>query len=93
MISNEVTKIFDALLSVPGMKDNVKVDMRIPRKTVFFLAQVIQRGLNVREDEKQQGILAAVSPEDIQVLQEFAKSSLEKAGLTELNQKLIKLVK
>lgn len=89
MVSNEMTRVFDALLSVPGMKDNVKVDMRIPRKTVFFLVQVIENGL--KGNEKEQGILSALTPEDIQVLQEFAKNSLEKAGLTELNQKLIKL--
>lgn len=92
MVSNEMTRVFDALLSVPGMKDSVKVDMRIPRKTVFFLAQVIHLGLNTSGNEKEQGVLAALSPEDIQVMKEFAKNALEKAGLTELNQKLIKLV-
>lgn len=83
MNEKELAKVYDTLLSVPGMNDNVKVDLRLPRRLVLQLAQVIEQGLE------------AISPkaEERQELQQVAKDCLEKAGLTELNRKLQTLQK
>lgn len=82
MNANEQARVYDTLLSVPGMNETVKIDLRISRKLVLLLSQVIERGLDVNIDG---GIPLQKSQEDLKAL---SADCLEKAGLTELSIKL-----
>jgi hypothetical protein len=88
MTTNEVAQVLETILSSPGMNDTVKIDMRISRKNVLLLYQVIERGIMGKESTGLPGIL---SDEVLNELKSFAEECLEKAGLVELNSKLLQL--
>lgn len=83
MNEKELAKVYETLLSVPGMNDNVKLDLRLPRKTVLMLAQVIEKGLEAKP----------LKTDEQEELRQVATDCLEKAGLTELSNRLQTLQK
>lgn len=58
MTTNKVSKVYDIVLSIPGMNENVKLDLKINRKRVLLLTLVIERGLK-EEKKEASGLLAA----------------------------------
>lgn len=88
LTTNDVAKVYDTILSIPGMNETVKIDMKISRKNVLLLNSVIKRGLNAKDDDKSANLLASVPQETLQELHTFAGDCLTKAGLTELSEKL-----
>ncbi len=89
LAKNDVVRIYETVLSIPGMNEEVKVPLKISRKNLLLLSKVIERGLNGREaDDKSVGVLDIVSRETLQELSEIAGQLLNKAGLTEMNEKL-----
>jgi hypothetical protein len=85
----EIAKIYETLLSIPGMNEKIKIDLRIPRKNVLFLSKIIERGLSTSDmNDKSLGVLETVSSETLQELVLISGEILEKAGLTEMNEKL-----
>ena len=85
----EIAKIYETLLSIPGMNEKIKIDLRIPRKNVLFLSKIIERGLSSKDnDDKITGVLEIVSSETLQELILISGETLEKAGLTDMNEKL-----
>jgi hypothetical protein len=87
MTTNDVAMVFDTLLSVPGMNDVVKIDLKVSRKNILLLNQVIQRGLSGKEEEKL-NLLGGISKESLQELKDLSQECLLKAGLEEFNEKL-----
>jgi hypothetical protein len=88
LTTNDVAKVFDTILSTPGMNEMVKIDLKISRKNVLLLNQVIERGLSGKEDDKLLSLLGNVSQESVQELKMLADECLQKAGLVELTEKL-----
>lgn len=87
-MNNSPTKmLYDTLLCVPGMNENVKIDLRISRRMVLLMAQAIQQGLLV-ESEALTDLLSALPDNEAQQLTALVGDCLEKAGLTALNNKL-----
>ncbi|WP_423147031.1 hypothetical protein [Rubrolithibacter danxiaensis] len=93
LTTNDVAKVYDTILSIPGMNETVKIDMKISRKNVLLLSSVIQRGLTVKEGDKSSNLVDIVPKETLQELTELAGECLHKAGLTELSEKLTLLSK
>jgi hypothetical protein len=91
MNGNEVSKIYDTLLCVPGMNEPIKLDVRISRKTVLLLNSVIERGLSSKDGE--QGLPDLIPKETADELKQFAAECLNKAGLKELSEKMKSLHK
>ncbi len=88
MTTNDVARIYDTILSIPGMNEMVKIDLKISRKNILLLNQVIERGLSQKVDEKTANLLKSVPKENIQELKALGADCLQKAGLNELNEKL-----
>lgn len=89
LAKTDVNKIYDTLLSIPGMSDPVKIILNIPRKNILLLSKVIERGLLLNDaKETNQNILEMVSKESLEELLSVSADLLEKAGLTEMNRKL-----
>jgi hypothetical protein len=88
LTTNDVAKVYDTILSIPGMNETVKIDMRISRKNVLLLNSVIKRGLNSKDDDKSSNLLESIPPETLKELDSIADDYLTKAGLTELSAKL-----
>jgi len=87
LTTNDVAKVYDTILSIPGMNETVKIDMRISRKNVLLLTSVIERGLSDKGEEKS-GLLSNIPQESIAAFRTLAEEALQKAGLVELSQKL-----
>jgi len=88
MTTNDVAKVYDTILSIPGMNENVKIDLKISRRNALLLNHVIERGLAVKDDEKNPGLLSSVTAESLEDLKSIAVDCLQKAGLVELSEKL-----
>ncbi len=90
MKSVEMNQLYETLLCSPGMKETVKVDVRISRKSILLLSQIIQKGLS--ESGSQASEFATIAgAESSSELQEMLKACLEKANLFELDERLAKL--
>lgn len=88
LTNSDVAKVYDTILSIPGMNENVKMDMRLSRKNVLLLSAVIKRGLSAQTDGKPNLLLEEIPLDSVQELEAFADGCLTKAGLTELSEKL-----
>jgi hypothetical protein len=88
MTTNEVAKVYDTVLSIPGMNETVKIDVKINRKTVLLMNSVIERGLNAKGEGQAQGLLELIPKETVEELKKFSEECLQKAGLAELSEKI-----
>ena len=88
LTTTDVAKVYDTILSIPGMNENVKIDMRISRRNVLLLNSVIKRGLALKDDDRSSNLLVNIPAESLKELDAFAEDCLTKAGLTELSEKL-----
>lgn len=86
MAISSLETIYETLLAVPGMHDTVKIDLKIPRKTVLLLTEVITRGMEQKPESGNPAI--RISKESEEELKTIISESLEKAGLTILSSKL-----
>ncbi|TPG44162.1 hypothetical protein [Flavobacterium pectinovorum] len=86
---NEVAKVFDTIMSIPGMSEPVKIDLKISRKNVLLLSHFIEQGLLLEKDAS--SLMGSVSQEGLTDLKNVSQECLQKAGLVELNQKLFTL--
>lgn len=91
MTTNDVAKVYDTILSIPGMNETVKIVLKISRKNVLLLNGIIERGLTVKDDDKSSNLLNNVPKESLDELRAFADDCLQKAGLIELSEKLVAL--
>lgn len=83
---NDVAKVFDTVLSIPGMSETVKIDLKISRKNVLLLSHLITMGLNSKKEDSM--LLECISSESHQDLKSISEECLLKSGLVELNEKL-----
>jgi len=60
LTTNDVARVYDTILSIPGMNETVKIDLKISRKNVLLLHSVIKRGLSAKEDDKYSGLLESI---------------------------------
>lgn len=88
LTTNDVAMVYDTILSIPGMSETVKIDLRISRRNALLLNSVIKRGLTAKDGEKSSGLLESMPQETLKELEDIANEYLTKAGLTELSEKL-----
>jgi hypothetical protein len=86
--TSTIAKVFETILSIPGMNDNVKIQLTIPRKNVLLLSKVIERGLAGKDAIDDNNILAISPKETLEELNTLSEELLKKAGLIEMNEKL-----
>lgn len=91
LAKNDVAKIYDTVLSIPGMNETVKLNIQISRKNVLMLTRIIERGLSFQDQEKPGSLMEVFSKESLQELNDFSEECLKKAGLVDLNEKLKEL--
>jgi hypothetical protein len=82
--------VYETLLASPGMNDEVKITLRIPRKNVLFLSKIIELGLSVK-DQNEHGLFSPVNGDATEDLRLISNEVLNKAGLTEMYEKLTSL--
>jgi hypothetical protein len=84
----DLTKVYETLLSIPGMNEPVKIDLKLPRKHVLLLTKVIERGLAENGADTEPSVLSLASQEVREDLLNIVSELLGKGGLSELNEKL-----
>ena len=87
MVTNAMAKIYETVLSSPGMNDNIKFELRMSRKNALLINRLIEAGLSeetLGEDE----IFQQLPKESIEELQVIGEEILRKAGLIEFYEKL-----
>nr|WP_294958297.1 hypothetical protein [uncultured Flavobacterium sp.] len=89
-MKNYAAKVFDTVLSIPGMSEPVKIDLKISRKNVLLLCHLIDRGVLLEKDEG--SLMGSIAEEEIIELKNVSQECLQKAGLVELNQKLLTFI-
>ncbi|AYN06558.1 hypothetical protein EAG11_04975 [Flavobacterium sp. 140616W15] len=87
MTENDVAKVFDTILSIPGMNETVKIDLKISRKNVLLLNSIIERG-SASDDESKSIFLSSIPVESLKELKLLGDECLQKAGLNDLYEKL-----
>lgn len=87
LTENDAAQVFDTILSIPGMNEPVKIDLKISRKNVLLLHHVIERGL-IENQGSPSVLLQRTGEENIAELKQLSADCLIRAGLTELNEKL-----
>jgi hypothetical protein len=86
---SELIKLYDTVFTVPGMSEPVKVDLKMSRKNILILSKIIERGIRVKgNEEKGDSIMDVVQPETVDELQLIAEELLQKAQLSDVNEKL-----
>ena len=88
----DVAKVYGTILSIPGMSEVVKIDLKISRQNVLLLSNVIERGLSSIETDKS-GLLSIAPIDSIEELKTLQNDCLVKAGLRDLNERLRDLSK
>ena len=89
LAKTDVTRIYETVLSIPGMNDHVKISLSLSRKNVLLLSKIIERGLLLKDqDDKSTNVIDIVPKETLQELSQLSNDLLNKAGLAEMNQKL-----
>jgi hypothetical protein len=88
MEQNYFARVLDTLLTIPGMNDNVKLEIKIPRRNALVLCKLIEAGLDDEAGKEVAKVLQVIPTAMTDQLREIAPELLKKAGLTELNEKL-----
>jgi len=74
--TSTIAKVFETVLSIPGMNDNVKIQLSIPRKNVLLLSKVIERGLCEKDNGVEGNLLDIASREMLEELIEISNELL-----------------
>lgn len=91
MESKDLKWVYDTLLLSPGMETGIKIDLKVSRKVALFLVTVFDRGLQKGHvDENDLISLSAAVPQE--ALEEIKQTILEKAGISDMYDKLQELV-
>lgn len=89
MATSEIIKIYETILTVPGMSDEVKVTLKTSRRNLLLLSKVIERGLTAKEpDEKLFSVLDITPKETLKEISGIPAELLERAGLADMNERL-----
>lgn len=75
-------KIYQAVISSPGMLERCKIGMHLSRQTIFVLCRIIENGLKT-EKEGDNELLTLLSKEVLEELQGVVPEFLRKSNLTE----------
>lgn len=87
MNTNEIAKVYETLLAVPGMNDVVKVDLKVSRKEILMISQAITEGL-AADQGMVKNLLSVLPKESAAQIAAIAAEFLAKAGLSDLYEKL-----
>lgn len=91
--SKDVRNIYETLLATPGMNDEVKINLKISRKTALFLSKAIELGLQVKSDTEGASVLMAADPGSLEKLQTISGEILGAASLVETHERINELLK
>lgn len=83
VVNKEKSKIFETILTSPGMTEKCKVVLQLSRQNVLLLTRLIEVGLLTKDSPIQDGIILAFPKESTEEIKVIHEEILRKAELTE----------
>jgi hypothetical protein len=74
MNAKELASVYDTILSIPGMNDPIKIDLKVSRRNVLLLSQTINKALSTGASANSVNLTDICSPES---KEEFTAFSTE----------------
>lgn len=84
----EKSKVFEMVLSSPGMSETCKIVLQISRQNVLLLARLIESGILGTTGNFDDEILTALPNESAAEFRLIHEEILKKSGLTDFYEKL-----
>jgi len=86
--NKEKSKIFETVLSSPGMGQKCKIALTLSRQNIILLSRLIEAGLLTDKKAFDDEIIAALPKESLDEMRAVHEEILKKADLTEFYDKL-----
>jgi hypothetical protein len=87
-VSKEKSKIFETVLSSPGMNQKCKINLVMSRQNVLLLSRLIEAGLLTDQQDIDDEIINALPKESLDEFKTVHEEILRKSNLTEFYEKL-----
>lgn len=87
-VKKEKSKVFEMVLSSPGMTEQCKISFKISRQKVLVLAKVIESGILESKSVSEDEILGSLAENSVSDFKMIHEEILKKSGLTEFYEKL-----
>lgn len=84
----EKSKVFETVLSSPGMSENCKIVLQMSRQNVLLLGRLIEAGILSTNSNFDDEILSALPEESAGEFKIIHEEILKKSGLTNFYEKL-----
>ncbi len=84
----EKSKIFETVLSSPGMSEKRKIVLMLSRQNILLLSRLIETGLLTKEQRFDDEIIAALPKEFLEEFKVIHEEILNKGGLNEFYERL-----
>lgn len=88
VVNKEKSKIFETILSSPGMSEKCKLVLQVSRQNVLLLGRLIEAGLLAKEMALEDEIISALPKESVEEFKQLHEEILKKAELTEFYSRL-----
>ena len=88
VVNKEKAKIFEAILSSPGMSEKCKITIQISRQQVLLLGRLIEAGLLNPGKVFQDEIIQAFPIESLENFKAIHEEIMRKAELTEFYERI-----
>ena len=86
-LGKEKIKIYEAVLSSPGMSEKCKIPLQLSRQTILLLSRLIEDGLKTAGNNSED-LISLLPKESVEELHTVVPELLKKSGLTEFYEKL-----
>jgi hypothetical protein len=86
--NKEKSKIFETVLSSPGMNEKCKIILMLSRQNILLLSRLIEAGLLTDEQAFHDEIISALPKESLGEFKSIHEEILRKSDLTEFYEKL-----
>ena len=86
--SKEKSKIFETVLSSPGMTEKCKIVLSISRQNILLLSRLIEAGLLTDKNSFDDEIISALPEESLDEFKTIHEEILRKGDLAEFYQRL-----
>lgn len=90
--AKDVAVFYEMLLTFPGMNEQVKVVLSMPRKHVLVLSKIIEAGMGAKGDGDKTGWLSIADENALKEITSINADLLQKAGLAEMNERFSQLI-
>ncbi len=86
--NKEKSKIFETVLSSPGMGEKCKIILTLSRQNIILLSRLIEAGLLSKVNGFDDEIIGALPKESTEEMRTVHEEILKKAGLTDFYERL-----